>query len=106
MEATALSNPAWCRVTTSRLPSHRMMLGRLVFLARFRPYSTRRLLYVRVSGVFIYLGSDLSSTRLPKPTTSPRTSITGRISRLRNLSYMCPFFPLTARPARISSSLE
>ena len=24
-------------VTTSRLPSHRMMLGRLVFLARFRP---------------------------------------------------------------------
>ena len=62
------------------------MLGRLVFFARFRPYSTRRLLYTGVSVLFMYFGSDLSMTRLPKPTTSPRTSMTGSISRLRNLS--------------------
>ena len=80
-----------------------MMLGRLDFLARFSPYSTRRLEYTGVSEEFIYLGSDLSSTRLPKATTSPRTSMTGKMSRLRNLSYRPPFRFCTARPASSSS---
>ena len=44
MDATALSNPAWCRVMTSMLPSQRMKLGRLVFFARLMPYRFRRLL--------------------------------------------------------------
>ena len=70
----------------SRFPSQRMILGRLVFFARFSPYRTRRLLYTGVSEEFIYLGSDLSSTRLPKATTSPRVSITGSMRRFRNLS--------------------
>ena len=42
--------------------------------------------------------------RLPKPTTSPRTSITGSMSRLRNLSYSPPFLFCTTRPARTSSA--
>ena len=86
MEATALSNPAWWRVMTSIFPSQRMKLGRLVFFARLMPYKFRRLLYTMVSVVFIYLGSDLSKTRPPKATTSPFTSMTGNMSRLRNLS--------------------
>ena len=44
MEATALSKPAWWRVMTSMLPSHRMKLGRRVFFARLMPYRFRRLL--------------------------------------------------------------
>ena len=63
-----------------------MMLGRFVFFARFSPYSTRRLLNATVSVVFMYFGEELSITRLPKPTTSPRLSMTGSISRFRNLS--------------------
>ena len=82
-----------------------MMLGRFVFFARFSPYSTRRLEYTGVSEEFIYFGSDLSSTRLPKATTSPRVSMTGSMRRLRNLSYRPPFLFCTTRPACSSSDL-
>ena len=37
MLATALSKPAWCRVTTSMFPSTSRKLPRLVFLARWMP---------------------------------------------------------------------
>ena len=61
--------------------------------------------YTGVSEEFMYFGSDLSSTRLPKATTSPRVSITGSISRFRNLSYSPPFRFFTTSPASNSSDL-
>ena len=65
-----------------------------------------RFLKMAVSGVFRYLGAESSITRLVKPITSPRGSITGSISRLRYLSYTPPFFPATASPASIRSALS
>ena len=64
-----------------------------------------RFLKMAVSGVLRYLGVESSITRLVKPITSPRTSITGSIRRLRYLSYTPPLFPATASPASIRSAL-
>ena len=85
-EATALSNPAWCREMVSIYPSVRMTRPALDFLAMFRANTLRLLLYTGVSGEFRYLGVESSITRPPKPMTSPRMSMMGNMTRLRNRS--------------------
>ena len=65
-----------------------------------------RFLKIAVSGVFRYLGVESSITRLVKPITSPRGSMTGSIRRLRYLSYTPPPLPATASPASMRSALS
>ena len=67
-------------------PSTRMICPALDFFARFMANRFFRLLKIKVSGEFKYLGVAPSITRPPKPMTWPRTSMMGNISRFRKRS--------------------
>ena len=78
--ATALVKPAACMAMTSMYPSQIIKVSSPEFFAKF---SAKRFLFFRNAGVsaeFRYLGFESSSTRPPKATIFPDTSIMGNMT--------------------------
>ena len=88
------------------LPSASMIYPHFDFLAKLSANKLWLLLKTMVSGLFMYLGSPSPRMRPEKPMTLPRTSMTGNMSRLRNVSYTPPERPWRTSPPSKSSCSE